>query len=368
MFKDFHLLLTVKRNGGTFQEYFIFLSKNFVMMHRTLLLFLAVLLFQVPPAFGQRQIAAPENPKRAAIAPLPAAEAATFRAPMDTLYPLSFDDPCSDQLIFFTVSGSWGFVSGMNGFLDREKAQRFSISSNTLFTISEVWGFFSIAAVEQNGELAFNVYAVDEQTGGPDALLGTSESLRVSDLLLGDEFVEPTPFRFEEPLAVERQNFFVSCDFSDLYATEDTVALWMTEEMCGDGTDSWELYDEGVWVSMFETWEQLDADWAIAAIIEFDESTDVDDPFIAQNDLVLYPAFPNPAGAEIQLRYELQQGSRVRIELYAADGRLLRRTDEGLLPPGPHQHFVATDRLEAGTYVYAIVTEEGRLMSRFVVQ
>lgn len=336
-------------------------------MHRILLLSLAAFLFYVPAVVGQRQVTAPENPKRAAIAPPPATEDATFRAPIDTLFPPSFDDPCSEQLIFFTVSDGWGFVPGMNSFLDREKAQRFSISSNAMFTISEVWGYFSIAAVEQDGELAFNVYAVDEQTGGPDARLGVSESLRVSDLLLGDEFVEPTPFRFEEPVAVEGQEFFVSCDFSDLYATEDTVALWMTDDMCGDGTDSWELYDDGVWVSMLDTWD-LNADWAIAAIVEFDESTGLDDPFIAQNDLVLYPAFPNPTGAEIQLRYQLQKGSRVRIELYTADGGLLRRSDQGLLPPGPHQYFVATDRLPPGAYVYAIVTDQGRLMSRFVVQ
>jgi len=36
--------------------------------------------------------------------------------------------------------------------------------------------------------------------------------------------------------------------------------------------------------------------------------------------------------------------------------------------PVKHQHIVSTDRLEAGAYVYAIATQQGRLMSRFVVQ
>ena len=96
-------------------------------------------------------------------------------------------------------------------------------------------------------------------------------------------------------------------------------------------------------------------------------TTSVEDPFVAKKGLTLYPAMPNPAGDFTRLRYELSENSQVNIEIYSADGRLLQRIDKGMQGAGEYQERIALDQYPAGQYVYGIVTDQSRLMSKFVV-
>jgi hypothetical protein len=57
----------------------------------------------------------------------------------------------------------------------------------------------------------------------------------------------------------------------------------------------------------------------------------------------------------------------VRIEVYSAAGRLLQQHDLGRQMTGEHTEEIDVSELPAGAYVYGIVTEQSRLMSRFVV-
>jgi|GEM_PF-1156316 len=288
----------------------------------------------------------------------------------DTVAPPAFADTCALSPVSFTITESWGFVGGTNEFGDLQKAQRISYTQNASYRVSEAWGFFSDAEVVGDGELDINIFSVDEQSGAPGSLLGSSDKLNVSDIVIDDQLLLPTIFPFSTPVAVQDTQFFVSLDISELYASQDTVGLFLTGQDCGDGSDAWDLFSDGVtWLPFDDeqSW-QLESNLYLFAVVEFDQATSVDDPFVQNKELRLFPAFPNPASSEVTLRYQLDEASDVTIELYTADGRLIRKMDQGRQVNGEHQQRLDVSALPAGAYVYSIVTSQSRLLSRFVVE
>lgn len=317
-------------------------------------------------AWGQTRIAKPGA--RHAVLSLPKSDL-QVRQEMDTvLYPAAAAE-CGSFVTTYQVADVWGFIAGTNGYEDLEKAQRLVYTANSPYTIEEVWGFFAIADTVDNGPLRMRIYQVDPTTDGPGKLLGESEDISVSDIQTDTLAVLPTIFPMADSITLSDTTFFVSLDLSDLYNTRDTVALFMTNDTCGTGDDAWELFSDSVtWLPINDrnSW-QLDANWAIAAVVSFGETTGIDDPFIAQKGLQIFPASPNPTNTWIELPFQLDAASIVNIEVYSADGRLLERHNLGQKLPGRHSMQLDVQAFPPGTYVYGIVTNEARLMSRFVV-
>lgn len=332
--------------------------------------FLTLLLFATSFCLHAQERTIRATPERTATFSLPKFDVQS-RVTSDTiLYPAAALE-CGNFVTTFLVgpSGIWGYVAGTNGYGDLEKAQRLVYTANSPYRIVEVWGFFAEATAVGNGALRMKVYTVDPQTGGPDSLLGQSSDLRTRDLKTDPQFVPITVFPFPTPVTIRNDTFFVSCDFSDLYAARDTVALYMTDS-CGFGADAWELFEDGTtWVSINTPMISygLNANWAVAAVVQFDESTDVNDPFVAQRGLQLFPASPNPTNDWINLPYNIENSSRVTIEVYATDGKLIQRLHRGQQQAGRYTEKLSVQSLPTGTYVYGIVTEEARIMSRFIV-
>ncbi|MFN7115221.1 MAG: T9SS type A sorting domain-containing protein [Saprospiraceae bacterium] len=292
-----------------------------------------------------------------------------LRAQQDTILFPAAEEDCSNQVTSFGITGNWGLVAGTNEYGDREKAQRLFYNANSPYRVTEVWGFFAEAAVVGNGTIRAKVYAANAANGGPGTLLGTSRTLNTSNVRTDAQGVPVTIFPFSTPATVSDDEFFVSIDFSALYAAGDTVGLFHTRQDCGSGDDTWELFSDGTtWAAVNSdlSW-QFDANWIVAAVVEFDASTSVKDPFVAQNGLQIFPAVPNPTHDWVQLPYQLESNTTVNIEVYSADGKLLQRMYKGEQLSGRYVEQIDTQSLANGTYVYSIVTEKSRILSRFVV-
>jgi len=332
--------------------------------------FLMILLFVTSLGLHAQERTIRATPERKAVFSLPKFEVQSRVANDTVLYPAAAE-PCGNFVRSYGVGagGGWGYVAGTNGYGDLEKAQRLVYTANSPYKVLEVWGFFAEAVAVGNGALRMKVYSVDPQTGGPDTLLGKSSDLRTRDLKIDTQLVLVTVFPFPIPVTIRRDSFFVSCDFSDLYAARDTAALFMTNDTCGFGADAWELFEDGVtWVPVdSDDSYGIDANWIVAAVVQFDEATDVNDPFVAQRGLQLFPASPNPTNDWINLPYNIENSSRVTIEVYATDGKLIQRLHRGQQQPGRYTEKLNVQSLPAGTYVYGIVTDEARIMSRFIV-
>ena len=76
---------------------------------------------------------------------------------------------------------------------------------------------------------------------------------------------------------------------------------------------------------------------------------------------------PNPANNWIELPYEIESSSSIRIEVYSADGKLLQRMNKGQQLSGRYAERLNIQALPSGTYIYGILTDQSRIMSRFVV-
>ena len=238
----------------------------------------------------------------------------TENSVLDTVLGSAFSESCGNSVTAVNSSG-WGFISGMNDYGDLEKAQRLTIGPGT-FNVQEVWGFFAYAAQVNNGALRAKVYS-STPNGSPATLIATSTDIAVSDI--DDSGIVPTVFTFPSPVTVTGPEIFVSIDFSDLYATEDTVGLWMSQDGCGDGSDAYELWEDGI------SWYPFDdpSSWGaetnllIGAVIDSDVSSTFSP--LSMNGLQVYPAAPNPATDDIRISYYLADASKVQIQVYGVD-------------------------------------------------
>ncbi len=291
------------------------------------------------------------------------------RVENDTLFGAAFALPCGDQITSF-FSNNWGFISGTNGYTDFEKAQRITLGAGNNFTVQEIWGFFAAASEVNNGPLRAKVYSTSAG-GAPTTELGVSADINVSDIDTSSSSLVPTIFTFATPPAVTGPEIFISIDFEDLYASQDTVGLWMTADECGDGNDAYELWGDGSgWFPLDspDSWG-LETNLLIGVVVAFDPiSSQSPEPVAGMNGLRIFPASPNPTSADLNINYQLDQSSKLQIEIYATDGKLLQRIDKGIQPSGRFTEILNTEQFPAGAYVYGVITETARLMNRFVVE
>lgn len=287
------------------------------------------------------------------------------RATDVVLYPTA-DDDCSRQVTIFGFTDAWGAVSGNNEYGDREKAQLLEYSGSAVFNVIGAGTFFDSSAIVNDGLVRAKVYS-SSGAGSPQDLLATSTDIKVSALVPPtDTSIEITAFTFEEvqPEIISGR-FFISIDVSSLYESEDTVGLFHTQDNCGVGTNTWELYADNTWHTVSEF--DLNVDWLIVGIIEFDDNT-TSDQYVTHNGLQLFASSPNPAVDHTVLHYAIDDASSVNIEVYDAAGKRVRQLWHDTQRAGRYSQQINTSDLVSGTYLYRISTNQGHLMSRFVVQ
>lgn len=340
------------------------------MLTRTFTLLIALLV--TTALIAQQRLPADASPMRARTG-LPQAEIQA-RAEMDTIFPAIFSQPCADSLLFYGIQNFWGSVSGTNAFFDLEKAQYMRTGTDEPREIIEAWGFFALAIPAKDGDILAKVYTVDPSTGGPGVLLGTSLPVKTSEVAIDSSAVVPTPFTFETPVAVP-DSFYLSFDIFDLYSesASDTVALFTTRDNCGFGDEAWELYFDGqttdlVWSTLEEDWGGLVTSFFVGAVLQEASPSSTIDPFTGIAGFRLQAAAPNPAYDHIRLGFTLPQAAAVQLEIFALDGRRLRRVDLGRQPAGDQQFTLTTTGWARGTYIYRMTAPQGQLVSRFTLQ
>ncbi|PHN00687.1 T9SS type A sorting domain-containing protein [Flavilitoribacter nigricans] len=294
------------------------------------------------------------------------------RVETDTLLPsIFYTDECAFDQAAYGLGDLWGTVGGMNEYGDMEKAQLIENITNTSISITDVIVWFNSVGIVDNGNLRIKVYSVNEADGSPDMLLGQSDDIAANQIMVNDTFILDTSIPFSTPVTVDASSFFLSVDFSDLYGTMDTVDILHTADDCGSGAEAYELWDDGTWISMRDAWssdtEDFDMNFSIFAVVEFDPVLAVKDPFYQQGHLRLHPATPNPSRETVRLNYELEKTSQVQIDIFSPDGRRIEQRQLGILPNGSYTEDVELSNFPAGSYIYSIMTDEARVVSRFIV-
>ena len=85
------------------------------------------------------------------------------------------------------------------------------------------------------------------------------------------------------------------------------------------------------------------------------------------NGLNVNQNIPNPATGKTTINYELTNNENIYFELMDMQGRKVLFYNEGLKSAGKHSIEVQTNQLDAGTYFYSLITNNGRLTKKMVV-
>ena len=287
-------------------------------------------------------------------------------------YP-SNSDECSASVGITPLASimAWGFLEGTNQFGDTEKAQKLSFTGSAEYEVIAVFGFFETPSIVGNGMVKAIIYDEDASTGEPGDSLGESIALSLDMLNVPDSFVNATLFEFLQTSSAKpsSEHFFVSIDISQLYATQDTLALFSTTFGCGDGTDTWDRIPGGTWFAVADSvnsWN-VDLDYLLEAVVEFDDPTNTD-AYIANGGLQLHPAFPNPTHQEVYINFSLEEASEVSIDVFDLMGKRVDAKNLSRKEIGRHQASIQTAQLLPGQYYYRILTDHGHLSSRFTVE
>ena len=292
------------------------------------------------------------------------------RSTIENVYFPMFGDECTFDLVTLGVNNQWGRVSGMNGLGDLEKAQTLTFDGHDAYRIVGAMVWFERPAIVGDGTLICKIYTPHSDDGRPDRLIGQSDAIKSSEIIAPDDTMSyPTIFTFEHgaPILPDRPSFILSCDFSNLYSTFDTVVMLQTIDGCGDGGDSWELFSDGqTWTNIASSisWE-LNADFVMAAVVDFEDPTS-DHAYIRKGDLQLYPPLPNPASDEIIIRFAARHDRSTHIKIFDQLGKLTRNINLGFLSVGDHRIAVQISDLTKGIYYYEVQLGTDRLLSRFI--
>ncbi len=287
-----------------------------------------------------------------------------FRAITDTLFPLSFTTAMTCTLTVYSVVGDSGYVVGTNGYGDKEKAQRYDLSSYQLLegdvTGALIWaGGKSVSSTP--GNVVLKVYAVGG-TGAPGTLIGTSNPVTM-DLIDTTNANGFTYFSFASPAAIPTNgNFFVSMEMSQV--TGDTIGLVSTANGCVETTGySYEKWSDNTWHSFLTAWP-LDIDIAVFPIIDHEFGVGVNSINSGINAINI---FPNPTTKNINLNYVLACNSSVNIKLMNAAGIEIMNLNEGSLNKGIHNKSIDISNVSNGVYMLSVETLTGKSIQKIVV-
>ena len=171
----------------------------------------------------------------------------------------------------------------------------------------------------------------------------------------------------------------VVANIEGLYATEvDTAVLFNESSGTGvaDGEYSWILQNAAVSVGgqtqdiplwLANSAYDLESDIAIFAIVE--ETTDLIEEQGFMNGVKM-TTYPNPAvsSESLTVQYGLENvAEKVEINIFDMNGKLVHTIVEGDKAAGIHNVNVPAGTLSAGSYVYSIQANSGRMAKRLEV-
>ena len=284
----------------------------------------------------------------------------------DTLFPPIFFEECANEVFSFLNPVDWGFIGGTNSFADLEKAQKFSVENAEMIRIDQVGVFFAEAQIVSDGNVYVKIYDVDEATGGPGLLIGTSNTVKASEINIAQDNLLTTTFTFDNPPVVDGMAFFVSVNISELYTSLDTVSIFMSNIDCGNNNESWELFsDNATWASLADpdlSWN-ISSNFLMTAIVEYSETTSV----VESSNPLGINVYPLPGSDRINIKYNLPESMTIRIDIYNMIGEKVYSSFKGDQPEGTHIQTTDISHLNNGTYFARISTQKSNSTTKIVV-
>lgn len=231
----------------------------------------------------------------------------------------SFD---SCNLVYPSTAFTGGYVTGNNGYGDKEKLMRYALSDYGIglpAIIDTVYAAFSAKQVGLNGTIRAKIYAATSN-GLPGVLLATSNPVQVAavDTIGVNRFTFPSTV-----VNLTTNTLFLGIDLTDL-ASQDTVAILSVEGNCAysDTLSAWEKQNDNNFYLMYSSWGySATYDMLIFAHVR----TMTLGVAYAASDGLKARAYPVPAtGNLLHITFAGQDEETVKVSLKDLTGKTIR--------------------------------------------
>lgn len=305
----------------------------------------------------------------------PATETNNRSVVLDTIFPAALTLECAEPTLFSSdTSGTLGYVTGSNQFADFEKLQRITLPEAVDVTINQAVVAFAVVEDSiDNRDIVVNIYTDLGPDGSFGQLVGSSDTLKVSDLITNDSALVFTTFNFSEPAILEAaSSFLLSVDVSGVYFNENdefdpkgNVGVFSTPAGCGDGTNLFEIFpnDQGglSFNSVFANWGMLNIEMYVGAVVDRGTFTSTRPAATDYNAAV----FPNPVADELSISFTAPAGGAYTARVVSTTGAIIR-SQEVRTVAGATQVTLPVADLPSGIYLFQVAGADGVQTGKFV--
>lgn len=236
----------------------------------------------------------------------------------DTLLNIS-----SDDTLAIYNSNNWGFVSGMNGYLDKAKAEKFlsaDYSAGSPVLGAYVY-FYQYVYASAASNIKIKVWDASGTGGSPGASPLATETVLLNTIPNSGPYAGLAYISFTSPVFVSG-DFFVGVEFTDPYVAGDTVGIISNRNgnTPAPGT-AWEKWSDDSWKTIDAGWG-MDLSYYIVPVLcsvttDIEKSGDIDDISI----------YPNPSNGIISIMIGLNKDSDVKINVFNTLGQNVKSAD-----------------------------------------
>lgn len=294
---------------------------------------------------------------------------------LDTIFPDALGLECAAPTLFFSdTSGTQGYVTGSNQFADFEKLQRITLAETVDVTVNQAVVAFAVVEDSiDNRDIVVNIYTDLGADGSFGEFVGSSDTIKVSDLVTNDTALVFTTFNFSEPAVMEGvSSFLISVDISGVYFDETgafdpkgNIGIFSTPADCGDGTNLFEIFptqDGGLaFNSVFANWGMLNIEMYVGAIIDRGTFTSTRTPDADYGAEV----FPNPVAQALNLTFNAPAAGTYTTRVVSTTGSVIR-SQEVQVAAGATQVAITVADLPAGIYLFQVEGTNGIQTGKFV--
>jgi hypothetical protein len=283
--------------------------------------------------------------------------------PTDTL---AADADWSQQPTLYSSSNG-GYVAGVNGYGDLQKAQIFRPGSTCVVFGAIYW--FGAKSVGANGNVAMRVYNLNgtgtSSSSTTDPCPGTtmvSDNVAIGNIDTSFSLAAAYIHTFSTAPTCGG-DFAVGFSVAGCGAG-DTIGCVTTADPNSNTEDSWEEWSDNTWHTMLEpnNWG-LNIAYAIFPIVEMNTGVN-ETPFVNG---VKLGVVGNPVADNAVINYSIANGAeKVTINIVDAQGRIISTETINNVAAGSYTYNFEASNLPAGTYFVQLAADNSRLATRFV--
>jgi len=224
-----------------------------------------------------------------------------------------------DDTLAVYGSNNWGYETGMNGYLEQAKAEKFLSGSYTAgnAVLGTYVYFYKYAYASSASSVKVDVWDASGTAGSPGASPLAIKNVLLNSIPNSGQAAGLAYIPFSTPVSVSG-DFFVGVEFTNPYVAGDTVAIISNRNgnTPAPGT-AWEKYQNN--------WETVNAGWGsnlslyiipvlCSVTTGIAESKDIDNISI----------YPNPSNGIISIMVGLNKDSDLKINVYNTLGQIIK--------------------------------------------